>query len=221
MDAPKPMTAFVGTLFVGTDRLGRALTHQENRELSALLREHDFVGASMVSLRFALKLRRSRPAAQDLQGRANLRFLRLGWDPRVVALVKRLCRLVWSEHTNERSESDKTRRAEEIFLREQGIHVGTSTPSAAETAARIAEERKNEELDERQLEALRAAFIAAKDEVNLLWLDYALEEITDLAEMARRAKLDVKDFYLAADRRKRHVQRLIAAQTGAKDEEDA
>jgi hypothetical protein len=215
------MTAFVGTLFVGTDRLGRALTHQENRELSALLREHDFVGASMVSLRFALKLRRSRPAAQDLQGRANLRFLRLGWDPRVVALVKRLCRLVWSEHTNERSESDKTRRAEEIFLREQGIHVGTSTPSAAETAARIAEERRNEELDERQLEALRAAFIAAKDEVNLLWLDYALEEITDLAEMARRATLDVKDFYLAADRRKRHVQRLIAAQTGAKDEEDA
>ena len=64
--------------------------------------------------------------------------------------MKRLCRLVWSEHTNELSESDKTRRAEELFLREEGIHVGTTTASAADKAARIAEERQREELDERQ-----------------------------------------------------------------------
>ncbi len=76
MEPPKPTTAFIGTLYVGTDRLERPLTEPEKKELSARLAEHDFVGASLVSLRFAFKLRRSVPAAQDLQGRANLRFVR-------------------------------------------------------------------------------------------------------------------------------------------------
>jgi len=215
LDAPKPMTAFVGTLYVGTDRLGRPLTDPEKNDLTALLRRHDFVGASMVALRFAFKLRRSKAAAQDLQGRANLRLIRLGWDPREVPLVKRLCRLVYSEHTNERSESETARKAEEVFVREHAIQVGRSAPSAEDAAAAIEAEREAAARGRAKLESLRALFTEAKDEVNLVWLNYSLDDIDDLGEMARLSGRDVKDFYLAADRRKRHVRRLLARTPGA------
>jgi hypothetical protein len=213
---PKPTTAIVGSLYVGTDLLGRALTNPENKELTALLRAHDFVGAAIVSLRFAFKLRRNKPAAQDLQGRANLRLVRQGWDWKVVTLVRALCRFVWSEHTHELRETATARKAEEVFLAEEAVHGNTAAPSAEAIALRIETERREEAYDTAQMEALRAAFTATKDEVNLLWLDFMLMEITDLAEMARRSNRPVKDFYLAKDRRDRLVKRL----TGAHDEED-
>ena len=220
MDAPKPTTAIVGSLYVGTDRLGRALTNAESKALATLLRAHDFVGACMVSLRFALKLRRSLPPAQDLQGRANLRLVRQGWDWKQVTLVKAMCRFVWSEHTNEKSETARTRHAEETFLREQAVHGDTAAPSPETLAVRIETERREEEYSSAQLEALRAAFTKADDAVNLLWLDYMLKGVTDAAEMARDSKRDVNDFYRATDRRNRHVKRLAAAAAGTLYEED-
>jgi hypothetical protein len=220
LDAPKPTTAIVGSLYVGTDRLGRALTSAENRALATLLRAHDFIGASIISLRFAFRLRRNQAAAQDLQGRANLRLVCQGWDWKVVTLVKALCRFVWSEHTNEKSETARTRKAEEVFLREQGIHSGTATPSAEVLALRIETERREDERNTAQLQSLRAALTEAKDEVNLLWLKYSLEKIGDLDEMARLSGRKVDEFYLAAKRRKRLVLRLAAAASGVKYEED-
>jgi hypothetical protein len=211
---PKPTTAIVGSWYVGTDRLGRALTNPENKELTALLRAHDFVGSSLVSLRFAFKLRRSQPAAQDLQGRANLRLVRQGWDWKIVTLVKALCRFVWSEHTHEKSETARSRHAEETFLREQAVHGETATPSAEALALRIETERREDEYNVAQLEALRAVFTETKDQVNLLWLDFMLMEIVDPAEMARRSSRDVKDFYLAKDRRDRRVKRLVVVDEG-------
>jgi hypothetical protein len=220
LDAPKPTTAIVGSLYVGTNRLGRALTNAESKALAILLRAHDFIGASIISLRFAFRLRRNQAAAQDLQGRANLRLVRQGWDWKVVTLVKALCRFVWSEHTNEKSETARTRKAEEVFLTEQGIHSGTATPSAEVLALRIETERREDERDTAQLQSLRAAFTEAKDEVNLLWLKYSLEKISDATEMARLSGRDVDEFYVAAKRRKRHVLRLAAAASGVKYEED-
>jgi hypothetical protein len=214
------MTAFVGSLYVGTDRLGRPLTNPEKNDLSSLLREQDFVGASMISLRFAFKLRRSKPAAQDLQGRAHLRLITRGWDWKVIPLVKCLCRFVWSEHTHEKRESATTRKAEETYLREQGIHVGNTSPSAEDVALRAQDEREEEARNDAQFEALRASFTEAKDEVNLLWLKYSLEKISDATEMARLSGRDVDEFYVAAKRRKRHVLRLAAAASGVKYEED-
>jgi hypothetical protein len=204
----------VGTWYVGTDRLGRALTTPENKELTALLRAHDFVGASLVSLRFAYKLRRSRPAAQDLQGRSNLRLVRQGWDWKVVTLVRALCRFVWSEHTHEKSETARSRHAEETFLREQAVHGDSAAPSAEALALRAETERREDEYRTSQLAALRVAFTEAGDEVNLLWLDYSLKGVTDVATMARESRRDVNDFYLAGDRRKRHVLRLAGAAAG-------
>jgi len=217
LDAPKPMTAFVGTLFVGTDRLGRPLTNPEKAELAALLRAHNFVGASMVALRFAFKKTRSQGRAQDLLGRVNLRLVRRGWDPREVPLVKRMCRLVWSEYTHEVEESADARRAEEIFLLQERAE-GRSDPEAvaAEQHRRLEAEARETE----RLESLRAVFEEAKDEVNLLWLDYQQKGIEEPADMARESGRDVKEFYLATDRRKRHLERMLAAAYEARAERE-
>ena len=219
MEPPKPTTAFLGTLYVGTDRLERPLTEPEKKDLSALLRKHDFVGASLVSLRFAFTLRRKMPAAQDLQGRANLRFVRQGWDPRVVTLVKCLCRFVWSEHTHAARENAATLKATETFLREQAIHEGDA-PSTEDRVARVEAERQEEARAKQQLDSLRAAFVAAGDEINLLWLDYRLAGVAEPSEMARLSGRDVGEFYRAADRRKRQTARWLAAQGGARFEEN-
>jgi hypothetical protein len=219
LDILKPCsTAFLGSIYVGTDRLGRPLTDAEKKDLSSLLRKHDFVGASIVSLRFAFTLRRRMAAAQDLQGRANLRLVRVGWDPREIPLVKRLCRLVWSEHTHETRESAAARKAEEVFLREQGIHNGTAA-SAEDLATRLEAERQDEELAAKRIASLRAAFVQADDTINQLWLDYRLAGVHEPSEMARLSGHDVGAFYRAADRRKRLTARLLAAESGAKPEE--
>jgi hypothetical protein len=134
--------------YLGTDRLGRALTDDEKKRLALVLREHDFVGCSSVALRFAFKLTRGHGGARDLLGRVNLRLVRTGWDPNVVELRKRLCRLVWSEHTHQIEEDAVTRRAEELHIREEAIHgyqhqaaAARGDPLKPHTIARSADER--------------------------------------------------------------------------------
>ena len=217
MESFKPTTAFIGPMYVGTDALGRALTDGESKALSSLLRKHDFVGASLVALNFAFRLRRNRAAAQDLQGRAQYRLVRQGWDPIKVTLAKCLCRFVWSEHTNMRVEDATRRKAEEGFLREQGLQ---HSASPEDLATRLATEQEEEERGKRKFDALRAAFVAADDHVNIRWLDYTLEGIREPAEMARKSGLDVREFYRATDRRNRHIARLAAAESSGKHEED-
>jgi hypothetical protein len=219
MDILKPTTAFLGTIYVGTNRLGRPLTATERKDLASLLRKHDFAGASMVSLNFALKLSRSRPAAQDLRDRAHVRLLEQGWDSGVVTLAKCLCRFVWSEHKNENRKRVAARKAEEVFLREQGIER-SAAPLAEDLAVRLETEGQEEERAGKRSASLRAAFVEAGDTVNQLWLDHWLAGVDEPREMARLSGRDVSDFYRAADRRKRHVARLLAAENGAKIKEN-
>jgi hypothetical protein len=218
---------------LGTDGLGRALTDDEKKRFGARLREHDYPGARLVALRFAYKLTRSRVRAQDLMGRADLRLVRSGWDPREVPLVKRLCRLVWSEWTNVGSESETARKAEEGFVRELEVTEGlkVSPPmrprtadesKAAEwavpshehqvTALETAHESRTKA--SAKLEKLRAAFEKAGDEVNLLWLKFELEGVSDLRQMAEASGRAAAEFHAAAKRRKRTVQRLLANDQG-------
>jgi hypothetical protein len=218
VDIFKPTTAFLGTMYVGTNRLGRPLSAPERKDLASLLRHHDFVGASLVSLNFAFKLSRSKPSAQDLRDRANVRLVEQGWDPGVVPLVKCLCRFVWSEHKNETRERVTARKAEEVFLREQAIDH-SAAPSAEDFAVRLETERQEEERAAKRTASLRAAFVQAGDTVNQLWLDHWLAGVEEPGEMARLSGRDVSDFYRAADRRKRQVGRLLAAESGAKIEE--
>jgi hypothetical protein len=205
---------------LGTDRLERPLTPEESKRFGALLREHDYPGARMIALRFAFKLARARNRAQDLMGRADLRLVRLGWDPAEVSLVRRLCRLVWSEWTHAIGESDTARKAEEGFLREMEATEGLSVKSIEQQAA----ERETRELAQSsagaQLEKLRESLEKAGDKVNLIWLDFTLKGETDLQRIAKRTGRNVEEFYRAADRRKRHVKRVLGAQNGVEYEED-
>jgi hypothetical protein len=199
---------------VGTDRLGRPLSDEEKRRFGALLREHDYPGARLVALRFAYKLTRSRVRAQDLMGRADLRLVRFGWDPTKVTLVRGLCRLVWSEWTNEGTESATARRAEEGFIRELEVTEGLKVPSHEEQTAALAASAESHTRASARLEKLRAMFEKAGDEVNLRWLAFELEDVTDLQQMAAASGRDVADFYAAAKRRSRAVQRLLADERG-------
>jgi hypothetical protein len=180
----------------------------------------------VVALRFAYKLTENRAGARDLIGRMELRLLRFGWDPREVELKKRLCRLVWSEWTHALSESITAQGAEEGFTHEmeatEGVKVVVSgSIEEDDLSAEVAVPSHEHLFTEREeaaeshakasahLETLRAAFVEAGDEVNLLWLKFELEDVTDLQTMAAASGRDVAEFYAAAKRRKRAVRRLL------------
>jgi hypothetical protein len=175
-------------------------------------------------------------------GRADLRLVRFGWDPREVALVKRLCRLVWSEWTHADVESETARKAEEGFVRELEVTEGLRVvppmrPKAADAPAAtqapewampphehhvtaleaVHESRTKASV---KIEKLRAIFEKAGDEVNLLWLKLELEGVSDLSQMAAASGRDVADFYAAAKRRKRAMQRLLANEHGVESIEE-
>jgi len=199
---------------IGTDALGRALTDAERDAFSALLRRHDFRHACVVALRWGLKLSwKNVDRAKDLVCRASLRLVRSGWDPSRVALTGALCRLVWSEWTNVLSERETRRGSEEVHLRERktlGQHVYRSLEHEAielEDEMRAEAERKVR-MDDR-VARLTARFEAAQDEVNLKWLACTLRGITSPADIARESGCSAKQLYRAADRRKRHVAKVL------------
>ena len=213
---------------LGTDRLGRPLTDAERDAFARQLREGGFREARAYGKLFAWRLARGEAGADDLVQRACERLVRWGWDPAEVPLRARLVRLVWSEWTHEKRERKTDRAAEDRFLREQqatapAIHVRKNpgefatvnvAQSSEDQAERIQEELDEDKAAEVQLGKLRAAFERARDTVNLLWLGYTLEGVSDLQEMASRSARDVGDFYDAAKRRKRHVARLAAESHG-------
>ncbi|HEX8795117.1 MAG TPA: hypothetical protein VF765_29420 [Polyangiaceae bacterium] len=202
--------------YVGTDRLGRALTNDERKELEKLLRAHDFSAARRRAILFGRRLTRSLGAAEDLVGRACLRLVRWGWDPNTVSLEKRLCRLVWSEWTHEKSEDATRRKAEAGFLAEMAVHEGTSSRSPEDYALRLQEESEEEEHAKARVDQLRQEFVKRKDNVNLYWLEQTLAGNTDLGQMARDSGRTVEEFAAARKRRHRIVADLVAEQNGVK-----
>jgi hypothetical protein len=199
---------------IGTEVLGRPLTDDEKRRFGELLREHDYPGARLVALRYAYKLTQSRAAAMDLMGRVDLRLVRTGWDPREVALVKRLCRLVWSEQHHKEREDETARHAEQGFLRELEVTEGFVAPSIEHRAVAAETDASLRTKGQAKLEKLRAIFEEQKDEVNLIFLKRSLEGETDLRKMAAESHRDVREFYAAVKRRHTAVRRLLANERG-------
>jgi hypothetical protein len=199
---------------IGTERLGRPLTDDEKHRFGALLLEHDYPGKRLVALRFAHKLTWSRLRAQDLMGRVDLRLVKYGWDPREVTLVRGLCRLVWSEWTHTVGESESAQRAEQGYLRELEVTEGLVVPSIEQLVVAAETEEAVRTKGAAQLEKLRVLFEEQKDEVNLVWLKRSLEGENDLGKMATDSGRDVTEFYAAAKRRRRAVQRLLANDRG-------
>jgi hypothetical protein len=224
--------------YLGTDRLGRRLTDGESKRLDKLLRDQGFRVASVRAFAFALKLTKGKGRAEDLVGRANLRLVRLGWDPNAVSLQRRLLRLVWSEYTNEKVESAAARRAEEVFLREQGIHEGVLPaapargdpldPAPREPAApsfeqrALALEEDKQELAERRksFEELQARLRARKDTVALEYLELRLKGTEEPKDVAEKTGRDVKLIYEAARRIQRTVEKILAEKHGVRGDDD-
>lgn len=204
---------------IGTDRLKRPLTEAERAYAEHLLRAHDFEGARRTALKFAYSLTHNIDRSKEIVGRASLRLVRQGWDPNKVTLVRAMCRFTWSEFTHLKEETAAAKAAEERYLKELEATEGLHSPSVEEYMERLDAERREEARAMACIAELRAAFVAAKDDVNLIWLELSLEEIDDPAAMAKRSGRDVKEFYRAADRRKRHVRRLAGAPDGGKDQE--
>jgi hypothetical protein len=205
---------------LGTERLGRPFTDEEKKRFGELLREHDYPGMRLVALKFAYKLTHSIGRAKELMGRVDLRLVTSGWDPVEVELKRRLCRLVWSEWTHETRETEKGRRAEEGFFRELEAADGVKAPSIEQRATELETEHEQKTKGEVQLAKLRAVFEKAGDEVNLLWLRYQLERVTEATKMAELSGRDVAEFYAAARRRKRAIQRLLANDRGVEWSEE-
>ncbi len=237
--APLAALLLLATAVVGTDVLGRPLTDEEKKRFGNLLRDADYPGVRLVALRFAYKLTHSKQRAQDLMGRADVRLVRSGWDPAKVSLASCLCRLVWSEWTNATSETEAARKAEASFLRELeaggGMKLVRATspeasgraddggarewavPSHEDERAELAAEREVVTRGQVKLAKLRAMFEKAGDEVNLLWIDLQTSRRAgsgDPRELAAVSGRPVEDFYAAAKRRKRAVQRLLANERG-------
>lgn len=230
--------------YLGTDRVKRPLTNAERDALAKLLRKHDFVGASMVALRFANRLTRSRERARDLMGRTNERLVRWGWDPNAVPLVKRLCRLVWSEYTHQQEETALARRAEEAFLREEAIGdvplaiaqggdplrkkaPDRTAASHEQHVIRLEDERADDARRAAKLAEMRAdlaklrdGFEAKKDDANVVYLDQYMAGVDDVKTMAEKTGRNPEDFYAAQKRRKRAIERLLAEKNGVPQDDE-
>ncbi len=208
---------------VGTERLGRPLTDDEKQRFGRLLREHDYPGARLIALRYAHQLTKARARAQELMGRADLRLVRFGWDPREVSLPSRLVRLVWSEWTHALGETEKAKRAEEAFLRQHAPSPSARAPSAEQAITERAADRDAEALAKAQLGKLRAAFEAAGDRTNLVWLDAAEAEnrAPELPKLAAESGIAIEELRAAAKRRKRAVLRLLATERGVEWTDEA
>ncbi|HEX3769480.1 MAG TPA: hypothetical protein VHV30_01390 [Polyangiaceae bacterium] len=215
-----PLALLAVFAVIGTERLGRPLTNEENRRFGKLLQEHDYPGARLVALKFAYKLTRSRVRAQDLMGRVDLRLVTTGWDPGEVTLVKCLCRYVWSEWRNKERGDGRADRAAQGFLNELKATEGMVVPSIEDRVVAVETEEEVRTKGEAQLEKLRAMFEQQGDTVNLIWLERSLEGITDLGQMAEKAGLDRSEFDAARKRRRRAVQRLLANEQGVDSIED-
>jgi hypothetical protein len=205
---------------IGTNRLKRAFTDEEREHFSHLLRMHDFPGARNVAFAFAYRLTHNVGRAREVLSRALVRLVEQGWDPNARTLAQALCRFVWCEATHQRRESASEQKAMEGALRDMEVQEGVHAPSVEEYRQRLAAERADEDRAKTRVDALRASFIEANDDVNLIWLEQSLAGEDDLQKMAERTGRDVKEFYRAADRRKRHVRRVLAAMDGVKFEED-
>jgi hypothetical protein len=184
--------------------------------LEERLLQEDIERAMLVALDFAFERTESMPYSRELVRRARtLLWERATWDPEKASLAVYLCGVVRSEETHD-ARAAATRAAKEAAALDEAEHLGGTRSPSPETLALQAEERAQARTAARaQLDELRHAFEEADDDVNLLWLDYRLQDIDEPAEMAALSGRDVKDFYRAADRRKRHVQRLIAAKRAA------
>jgi hypothetical protein len=200
-----------------------AASREEQDRFERLLVAHDIDRVLLVVLAFALKnMGVDLTRAKELQRRAYTKLWerRDSWDPAKVSLTAYMCGLVRSENSHDAEKAETRLEHEDAAATEAAALGRAHAPSPEDMALDLerADEDRRKALG--KLEPLRLAFVQAKDKVNLVWLKMSLEGLDTPAEMAERTGIPVREFYLAADRRKRHVERLLAGMR-TKEEERA
>ncbi len=191
----------------------RAASEDDQDRFERLLVAHRIDEALLKALAFAMMLtRKDEPRAKELQRRALTRLWerRASWDPAKVKLATFLCGLVRSENSHDAEKAETRRKYEEEAVAKTVPLERTHAPSPEDLVLELEEADEDRRKALGKLEPLRVAFVEAGDKVNLLWLKSSLEGLETPAEMAERTGIPVRQFYLAADRRKRHVERLLA-----------
>jgi hypothetical protein len=199
------------------------LARQEKRaHYEELLATHRLDAALLAALAYAFERTKSKHRAKTLVQRAHSRLWEtMSWDPASgVTLQAHLVGIVRSIFSTDARDSVAREEAEEAYAAQADV-VATTGAASPEDEVIAAEEREHgRRRAAGMFDRMRAAFEEAKDEVNLLWLDFMLKGVEDLGEMARESGRDVKEFYRATDRRKRHVERLLEAERAERDDDD-
>jgi hypothetical protein len=193
-------------------RRGREPTAEERARFEEMLLEHDLEGALAQAMAFAMKRSgKNKTMAQQMVDDARRILLeRCSWDPKKASLGAYLCGIIRSEHSHEVRDAKKEREHEIEYLTEVETVDGSWAKSPEDLLMEYEESYEGREAAVRELEDMKAHFVASGDQVNLDWIEYSLEDIEDPAEMARLSGRRPEDFYRARDRRARYVQRLTA-----------
>ncbi len=188
----------------------REPTAAERAAFDEMLLGEDLEAAEVQAYDYALRLARKNPtmARQLVLQARTLLWERCTWTPETAPLGATLCGIVRSLCSTEARRAVTERENEVEYLTEVETIDGSTAKSPEDLAVRDEESGAARDDAARELDKLRAHFVETGDAVNLLWLDYSLEGIDDLAEMVARSGREAQEFYRARDRRVRYVQRL-------------
>jgi hypothetical protein len=131
------------------------------------------------------------------------------WDPAGEhTLGAVLCAIARSERSKDARAEERRAKAYEAYALQLDVLQHENTLSPEEAALQRAQRRAEKRAAKGKVLRLRRSFERAGDVVNQIWLDLRLKGFETPAEMAAQSGRPEKDFYLAAARRRAHVERL-------------
>ena len=131
------------------------------------------------------------------------------WDPRGEdTLAAVLCAIVRSLRSTDARSHARRIEVYEQYAQQHDVLMQATTRSPEEQMLHRARRRAEQRRAKWRVVRLRRSFQEARDDVNVQWLELSLRGYETAREMAEVSGRPEKDFYAAAKRRVRHVERL-------------
>jgi DNA-directed RNA polymerase specialized sigma24 family protein len=193
-------------------------TDAERAAFDEMLLGEDLEGAEVRAYDYALRLTGKNPTmARQLVKQARTRLWeRCSWNPKSCPLGAYLCGAVRSIWSTEARRAVNQRETEVEYLTELDPFQDAQGVSPEDMHVAREESLRARDQAARELAAFKAHFEESGDQVNVLWIEYALDGVDGVAEMVARSGLRPEDFYRAHDRRVRYVERLKEKKTEKK-----
>ncbi len=188
----------------------REPTEEERAAFEEMLLDEDIEGAIVRAKAYAMKLtRRNETMARQMAEDAfRLAWERCTWDREKVSLGRYLVGVVRSEFSNAARDGAAEREEAEEYMTELETLSGPTAPSPESANIDRGERTVSEAEAAREIDEVRRILDERGDTVGLLALSYMLDDVFEPADMARLSGRPVEDFYRAADRRSRLVDKL-------------